>query len=100
MAMVNVTFRNPVDDTLMVNTQVDPESTLSEVVSNLLQANFIPPAKQGQQYELHIKGKNVLSDERATLSSGGVTDSDVINVVLAQRGGGFSQCPLIRVLEK
>ncbi len=97
MAMVNVTFRNPVDDSLMTNTQVDDASTLADVISNLVQHNFVPPAKAGQHYVLQIKGKAELSSDAATLRSAGVADSDLINVVLAQRGGSES-CLLIRGL--
>ena len=92
MALVNVTFRNPVDDSMMTNAQVDDASTVAEVISNLVQHNFVPPAKQGQHYVLQIKGKAELSDDGATLRSGGATDSDVINVVLAQRGGTGNAC--------
>lgn len=87
MAVVTVTFRNPVTGDTMPNTQVDEAMTVREAVDNLQQSNFIPPPKGGQHYVLEIKGKTELTSDQATLASGGVANNDTINVVLAQRGG-------------
>ena len=87
MANVTVTFRNPVTGEMMTNTQVDDTMTVREVVENLIQSNFIPAAASGQHYILEIKGKAELTNDDATLVTGGVKDGDTINVALAQRGG-------------
>ncbi len=87
MAVVNVTFRNPVTGDTRENSQVEDSSTVSDVVQKLEQHGFIPSPKPGQHYVLEIKSKAELTDDSATLSSGGVANGDTINVVLAQRGG-------------
>lgn len=87
MAVVSVTFRNPVTGDTMPDTKIDEAMTVREAVDNLQQANFIPAPKGGQHYVLEIKGKTELTNDDATLASGGVANNDVINVVLAQRGG-------------
>lgn len=90
MAALTVSFRNPVTDAVVEGTRCDDSMTVREVIENLVQNNFIPPAKEGQHYVLQIKGKTELSSDDATLQSGGVSDGDMINVVLAQRGGDAS----------
>lgn len=87
MAALTVSFRNPVTEAVVENTRCDDSMTVREVIENLVQNNFIPPAKEGQHYVLQIKGKTELSSDDATLQSGGASDGDMINVVLAQRGG-------------
>jgi uncharacterized ubiquitin-like protein YukD len=87
MPNVTVTFRNPVTGETMPNTQLDDLITVREAVQNLQEANFVPAPKPGQHYVLEIKGKTELSSDEATLASGGITDNDTVNVVLAQRGG-------------
>ena len=94
MANVKVTFRNPVTGEMMVDSQVDDSMTVRETVEHLVESKFIPPAASGQHYVLEIKGKAELTNDDATLSSGGIKDNDIINVALAQRGGG--ECPSIR----
>ena len=89
MPTVTITFRNPVTGDTMPNTQVDDTMTVREAIDNLQQHNFVPPAKAGQHYVLEIKGKAELANDDATLASGGVANNDVINVVLAQRGGSL-----------
>jgi uncharacterized ubiquitin-like protein YukD len=87
MAVVNVTFRNPVTGDTRENSQVDDSNTVSDVVQKLEQHSFIPSPKPGQHYVLEIKGKAELTDGNAALSSAGIANGDTINVVLAQRGG-------------
>lgn len=87
MANVTVSFRNPVTGEMMKQAQVDDTMTVRETVDHLIESNFIPPAASGQHYVLEIKGKAELTNDNATLLSGGVKDNDVINVALAQRGG-------------
>jgi hypothetical protein len=88
MAIVTVTFRNPVSDQAASGSSVDDTMTVRETIEHLSQSGFpLPPVAAGQHYVLEIKGKTELSSDDATLQSGGVKDGDVINVVAVQRGG-------------
>ena len=88
MAIVTVTFRNPVSGQATTGSQVDDSMTVRETIENLSQNGFpLPPLASGQHFVLEIKGKSELGADEATLQSGGVKDGDVINVVAAQRGG-------------
>lgn len=88
MAMTTVTFRNPITEQTMRDTQIDDGMTVLETIENLRQSGFpLPPCAGGQHYVLEIKGKTELGSDTATLQSGGVKDGDVINVVAVQRGG-------------
>jgi uncharacterized ubiquitin-like protein YukD len=88
MAIVAVTFRNPITEQTMRDTQVDDSMTVRETIDNLRQSSFpLPACADGQHYVLEIKGKTELGTDDATLQSGGVKDGDVINVVAVQRGG-------------
>jgi uncharacterized ubiquitin-like protein YukD len=87
MANVTVTFRNPVTGDTRPDSTVQDDMTVREVTESLQRQQFVPPPKPGQHYVLEIKGKTELASDEATLASGGIANGDIINVVLAQRGG-------------
>ena len=85
--MVRVTFRNPVTEQTLPVDELDESMTVREAVDHLIEHSFIPPARDGRHYLLAVKGKMELTRDDATLSSANVADGDVINVLVAQRGG-------------
>jgi uncharacterized ubiquitin-like protein YukD len=84
--MVQVTFRNPLTNETLLS-ELDEQMTVRDVVDNLLQHQIVPPARTGEHYILQIKGGAEISDDNATLASGGVANGNIINVAIAQRGG-------------
>lgn len=91
MPTVNVTFRNPVTGDERRDSAVGDDYTVAEVIDSLQQQQFIRPAKGSEHYVLQIKGKAELTEDTATLASGGIANGDLVNVVLAQRGGLYGR---------
>ncbi len=87
MSEHKVKFRNVSTDVGWDGT-VDDAHTVREVIDGMVAQHLIAPPKAGQQYVLQIKGGAELSDDNATMHSGGVKDGDLISVALTNRGGG------------
>lgn len=90
MSIVNVKFRD-VTTGVVTDSRADDSNTVGDVVAGLVQQGLIASPKAGQHYVLQVKGKAELSDDNATLQSGGVKDGDLIDVALTQRGGRESR---------
>jgi len=83
MAEISVTFTHPVDRRSIVVTLED-SMTADEAIGNLIASNAIPKHEGG--YRLQIKGGRELQGNE-TLSSAGVKDGAVLNIVSSTDAG-------------
>jgi hypothetical protein len=86
MAIITVTFRNPITDERLTDCQVDDDMTVRELIERLEEAGFSLPRSWNKPLVFQIKGGSELYGEE-TLKAGGAKDGDVINMCSPTGGG-------------
>ena len=87
--MINLTFVNPQTNQRLVVDEMDENMCLSEIISNLVEQNFIPLPARGEHYHLVVKGKGEITDSTSDLTTVNIDAGDVVFVNKVMRGGGM-----------